>query len=64
MTMCNGYVQGRDHGLSALDGFSFAVVSVLFLASNLLAACLPSRRATRAHPLSALRYLDCELWRD
>jgi hypothetical protein len=56
VTMCNRHAQGRDHGLSTLDSISFVVVSVLFLAIALLAAYLPSWRATRADPMSALRY--------
>jgi predicted permease len=42
-------------GLSALDGVSFGVVSVLFLTTALIAAYAPSRRATRVNPVVALR---------
>ena len=44
-------LRGALHGLSTVDGISFAGVSILFLAIALFAAYLPSRRATerRSH---------------
>jgi predicted permease len=48
-------LRGALHGLSAIDGFSFAVVSLLFLAIAMFAAYVPSRRATRVDPMLALR---------
>jgi ABC-type lipoprotein release transport system permease subunit len=44
------------HGLSTVDGLSFAGVSVFFLAIALFAAWVPSRRALRVDPMVALRY--------
>ncbi|ADV84671.1 ABC transporter permease [Terriglobus saanensis] len=45
------------YGLSTVDsGFAFVGVSVLFFLIALLAAYMPSRRATRIDPIVALRY--------
>jgi ABC-type antimicrobial peptide transport system permease subunit len=50
-------LRGLLYGLNAVDGFaSFAEVSVLFLAIAILAAWMPTRRATRVDPVVALRY--------
>jgi ABC-type antimicrobial peptide transport system permease subunit len=44
------------HGLSSVDGISFAGVSLVFLAIALFAAYVPSRRAMGVDPIVALRY--------
>lgn len=49
-------LRGLLFGLGAVDGISFAGVSLLFLAIALLAAYPPSRRAMRVDPMVALRY--------
>ena len=49
-------LRGALHGLSTVDGISFAGVSLLFLVTALFAAYLPSRRAMRVEPTVALRY--------
>ncbi|HEY6308415.1 MAG TPA: ABC transporter permease [Candidatus Angelobacter sp.] len=49
-------LRGALHGLSTVDGISFAGVSLLFLAIALFAAYVPSRRAMRVEPTVALRY--------
>ena len=49
-------LRGVLYGLHTIDGISFVTVSILFLAIALLAAYLPSRRATRVDPMVALRY--------
>ena len=43
-------------GISGLDPATFVAVPVLFTAVALLACYLPSRRATRLHPLETLRH--------
>ncbi len=50
-------LRGVLYGLSIVDnGIAFAGVSVLFLSIALVAAYMPSRRATRIDPMVALRY--------
>ncbi|SPE40867.1 hypothetical protein SBA3_3980023 [Candidatus Sulfopaludibacter sp. SbA3] len=49
-------LRGLLYGLNAIDGISFAGISLLFLAIALLAAYPPSRRAMRIDPMVALRY--------
>jgi predicted permease len=49
-------LRGVLHGLHTVDGFSFAGVSIVFLAIALFAAYLPSRRAMGVDPMVALRY--------
>ena len=49
-------LRGVLYGLHTVDGISFAGVSLLFLVIALAAAYPPSRRATRADPMVALRY--------
>jgi macrolide transport system ATP-binding/permease protein len=49
-------LRGLLYGIDAVDGVSFAGVSVSFLAIALLAAYPPSRRAIRVDPTVALRY--------
>jgi ABC-type antimicrobial peptide transport system permease subunit len=43
------------YGIHTIDGISFGGVSVLFLGIALLAALVPSRRAVRIEPVTALR---------
>jgi putative ABC transport system permease protein len=42
-------------GLSPLDSFTFAAMSLLFVAVSLLASYVPARRAAAADPVAALR---------
>jgi len=49
-------LHGVMYGLPMVDPISFAGVSGLFLAIELVATYLPSRRAIRVDPMVALRY--------
>ena len=49
-------LRGLLYGIRSFDPVSFGGVSVLFLAVALLASVIPSRRAMRIEPLTALRY--------
>ena len=49
------FVRAMLIGVSATDGFTFAVVCVLLASVGLVASWLPARRATRVDPTIALR---------
>lgn len=49
-------LRGLLFGVHVIDGVSYILVSLLFLAIALLAAYLPSRRAMEVDPVVALRY--------
>ena len=49
-------LRGLLYGIHPFDPVSFGGVPVLFLAVALLASAIPSRRAMRIEPLTALRY--------
>lgn len=49
-------LRGLLHGLLTIDSISFVGVSLVFLATTLVAAYPPARRAMRVDPMEALRY--------
>ena len=42
-------------GVSARDGLTFSAVTLVLLATAMLASCVPALRATRVDPVVALR---------
>jgi putative ABC transport system permease protein len=52
----SGLLRGVLYGLGALDAISFMGPALLFLVLALAATWLPSRRAMRVDPMTALRH--------
>jgi ABC-type antimicrobial peptide transport system permease subunit len=50
------YVETQLFGLTARDPATFVLATFILLATALLAGYLPAARATRVHPMVALRY--------
>ena len=49
-------LSGYLHGVSPFDPFTLIVVALILFAVALLASLVPALRATRVHPMEALRY--------
>src|SRR5581483_5504668 len=50
------FITGLLFGVSASDPYSFIGIATLVTLVLLLACCVPARRATKADPMTALRY--------
>jgi len=50
------FLQGILYGIRPTDALTYTAVAALLVAVSLLAGYLPARRASRTHPMEALRY--------
>ena len=50
------FIKGLLYGIDSLDPATFASMAALLLAVTLLACYVPARRASKLHPMTALRY--------
>jgi putative ABC transport system permease protein len=50
------YLSSLLYGVRPNDALTFVAVALLLIAVALLACYIPARRATRVHPMVALRY--------